>query len=421
MKPVTAILIGAGDRGKDALASYALKHPEEIKFVAVAEPDDKKREQFINAHDIPEEMAFTTWEDLLAKPKLADAALICTLDNIHYEPAKLALEKDYHILLEKPLSNNVKECVLLGELAKKYSHKVFSVCHVLRFTKFFSKLKELLDSKVIGDIVTINHNEYVGRIHQSHSFVRGNWGNSKRESPMILQKCCHDMDILLWLVGNNCKKISSFGSLDYFKEKSAPEGSPDCCIEGCPAGDTCPYNAVKIYLGDNVEWPTSVISADTSYEARKKALEEGPYGRCVFKCDNDVVDHQVVNMIFDNNVTAHLTMTAFCKDGGRHIKIMGTHGEITGDFDYDKIEIRHFPSEEIETINIEKDAGGHGGGDLGIMEDFVKLVEADGKLKGKTEASISVQSHVMAFAAEESRLTDKVITIDEFTQQVLKS
>lgn len=420
MKQVTAILIGAGQRGKDALASYALKHPEEIKFVAVAEPNEKRRKQFIEAHNIPENMAFKTWEDLLAQPKLADAALICSLDDTHYEPTKQALSKDYHILLEKPLSNDAKECVLLGELAKTYSQKVFSVCHVLRYTKFFSKLKELLDEKVIGDIMTINHNEYVGRIHQSHSFVRGNWGNSKRESPMILQKCCHDMDILLWLVDDSCKKISSFGSLDYYKEKNAPKGAPNRCLDGCPIGDTCPYNAEKIYLGENVDWPVSVISPDTSYEARKKALEEGPYGRCVYKCDNDVVDHQVVNMIFNNNVTAHLTMTAFCKDGGRHIKIMGTDGEITGDFDYNKIEIKRFPSEEVEIIDLQNQTGGHGGGDTGIMSDFVKLVSADGKLKGKTEASISVQSHVMAFAAEESRLTDKVINIEEFTKSLLE-
>lgn len=170
-----------------ALSSYALKYPEAIKLVAVAEPDEAKRRGYMKKHQIPEDMAFSTWEDLLTQPKLADAALICTLDNMHYEPTKLALEKDYHILLEKPLSNNVKECVQLGELAKQYSHKVFSVCHVLRYTNFFMKLKELLDSKVIGDIMTINHNEYVGRIHQSHSFVRGNWGNADKESPMILQ------------------------------------------------------------------------------------------------------------------------------------------------------------------------------------------------------------------------------------------
>ncbi|GMQ61354.1 Gfo/Idh/MocA family protein [Vallitalea maricola] len=420
MQPITAILIGAGQRGKDVLAAYALDHPEDLKFVAVAEPNDRKRKQFIEAHNIPEDMAFKTWEDLLEKPKLADAAFICTLDDTHYDPTKLALEKDYHILLEKPLSNNPKECVLLGELAKQYSHKVFSVYHVLRYTNFFSKIKELIDEKVIGDIMTINHNEYVGRIHQSHSFVRGNWGNSKTQSPMILQKCCHDMDILLWLVGNHCKKISSFGSLDYYKEKNAPKGAPERCLDGCPIGDTCPYNAEKIYLGDKTDWPVSAISPDTSYEARKKALEEGPYGRCVYKCDNDVVDHQVVNMVFDNNVTAHLTMTAFCKDGGRHIKIMGTKGEITGDFDYNEIRIKRFPSEEVEVIDVAAQAGGHGGGDTGLMEDYIQLIKSSGKLKGKTEASISVQSHVMAFAAEESRLTDKVIHIHEFTQQLLE-
>ncbi len=417
MKQVTAIVIGAGDRG-NIYAKYALTHSKDIKIVAVAEPDQEKRTQMMEAHNISKENVFESWEELLAQPKLADAAIIATLDKDHYEPTKLALEKDYHILLEKPLSNNAKECVLLGELAKEYPHKVFSVCHVLRYTKFFSKLKELVDRRVIGDIMTINHNEYVGRIHQSHSFVRGNWGNSKRESPMILQKCCHDLDILLWLVGANCVKVSSFGSLDYFTGKYAPEGAPKRCLDGCPAGNECAYNAEKIYLSDNVGWPVSVISPDTSYEARKKALEEGPYGMCVYQTDNDVVDHQIVNMSFDNNVTASLTMTAFCKDSGRHIKIMGTHGEITGDFDYNEIRIKHFPSNDEELIKLTNDLAGHGGGDTGLMKDFVELVRNDGKLKGKTEASISVQSHIMAFAAEESRVTDRVLKIEDFVEEV---
>lgn len=418
MKPITAVLIGAGDRGR-VYTKYGVEHPEHMTVVAVAEPNEEKRKQLQETHNIPDSHVYNSWEELLAQPKLADAAIICTLDNMHYEPTKLALEKDYHILLEKPMSNSAKESALLGQLAENYPNKVFSICHVLRYTKFFMTLKDLLDQEVIGKVMTINHNEYVGRVHQSHSFVRGNWGNSKKESPMILQKCCHDMDILLWLVGADCKKISSFGSLDYFTEENAPEGAPKRCLDGCPAEKECPYSATKVYLGEEPGWAKAVCP-DLTLEGRKKFIETSQYGRCVYHCDNDVVDHQVVNMYFANNVTAHLTMTAFCKDGGRHIKIMGTEGEITGDMDYNKITVKSFPSEEEKVYDTTPEIGGHGGGDTGIMRDFVELVRLDGKEKGKTHASISVQSHMMSFAAEEARLTDQVIHIKDFQQRILE-
>lgn len=416
MKQITAILIGAGQRGKDVFAEYARRHPMDIKIVGVAEPDEGKRQEMMDKHGIPADRCFESWEGILKEAKFADVALITTLDKDHYEPTKLALDKDYHILLEKPLSKNLEECIGLGVLAKEYSHKIFSVAHVLRYTNFFSKIKELLDRNIIGDIMTVTHTEFVGRIHQSHSFCRGNWGNSHRESPMILQKCCHDFDILLWLVDANCVKVSSFGSLDYFTKKYAPEGAPKRCIEGCPEGAECPFNAEKIYLTDDIGWPTSVISSDLSYEGRRKALEEGPYGRCVFQTDNNVVDHQVVNMSFDNNVTVQLTMTAFAKDGGRHIHIMGTKGQIVGYFDYNEIKVKHFPSGDEESYHLNNGVEGHGGGDAGLMKDFVNLVRSGNGKQGKTAASQSVQSHIMAFAAEEARVTDQVIHLDEFIE-----
>lgn len=412
MKKITAALIGAGSRGTQAYAPYALNHPDEIQFIAVAEPDFERREKFKISHGISEKMCFEDWEQMLDMPRLADAVLICTQDRMHFKPVIKALEKSYHVLLEKPMSNDMKECILMGKYAKKYD-RVFSVCHVLRYTAFFSKLKELLDGGSIGRLVSIQHNENVAYWHQAHSFVRGNWRNAEESSPMILAKCCHDMDILLWLAGAECRRISSFGKLTYFKSGNAPEGAPPRCLDGCPAEKECPYYAPKVYLTENTDWPTSVISNDISMEARTRALIEGPYGRCVFHCDNDVVDHQVVNIEFANEVTAAFTMCAFTNDCCRTIKLMGTEGEIRASDRNNEIEVYSFIKGACETIRLDKSQYGHGGGDYGIMHDFVRLVAEDCAKKGRTAADISVQSHLMAFAAEKSRLEGRVVDIGE--------
>jgi predicted dehydrogenase len=417
MSKVTAILLGAGGRGMGAYASYALKHPNELEFIAVAEPNKERREKFKKLHNLPDNMCFESWEELLAGPKLADAALICTQDRMHFKPTVMAIEKGYHILLEKPISPNPKECLIIGEKAKEHN-KVLSVCHVLRYTSFFATLKKLLDDGRIGRLISIQHNENVGYWHQAHSFVRGNWRNSTESSPMILQKSCHDTDILLWLVGAECVRVSSFGSLTHFKSECAPEGAPMRCLDGCPEEDECPYYAPKIYLTDNTGWPTSVISEDTSIEARTKALKDGPYGRCVYHCDNDVVDHQVVNMEFSNEVTVAFTMCAFSNIINRTIKLMGTRGEIRGDMHRNEIEITDFNTGTVETIKLQDSEYGHGGGDYGIMRDFLKLVQQDGKVQGRTSASVSVQSHMIAFAAEKARVEKKIINIKEFMEEV---
>lgn len=419
MKKVTTAVLGAGLRGRDAYASYALKYKNEMQVVAVAEPDQERRELFAGLHNIDEDNVFVTWEDLLAKDKLADCILICTQDTMHYEPALKAIEKGYHILLEKPMSPSLEECKALGQAAAS-TGKAFAVAHVLRYTDFFNTIKGIIDDGRIGRLMTVQHNEYVGYIHQSHSFVRGNWGNSKKSSPMILAKSCHDMDILLYLIGGNCTKISSFGSLSHFKKEWAPEGAPVRCIDGCPASESCLYDVHKVYLGESTEWPTSAIGEDMSFEGRVKALENGPYGRCVYHCDNDVVDHQVVNMAFDNDVTASFTMTAFSKQN-RTIQLMGTKGFIRGNMDKNVIEIHDMIGNRVETIDLCGDVDGqkgHGGGDYGLMKDFIRIVASDNTAESRSSADLSVQSHLMAFAAEQSRVEGRVVDMNEFVKSV---
>lgn len=417
MKTIRTVLIGAGARGMNAYAPYALNHPHEVKFVAVAEPDSERRQKFAQLHNISDTQCFESWEQLIEKPMLADAAIICSQDRMHFKPTIAAIEKGYHILLEKPMSNDPVECIIMGDYAKKFN-RVFLICHVLRYTSFFSTIKKLLVEERIGRLISIQHNENVAHWHQAHSFVRGNWRNSAQSSPMILAKCCHDMDILLWLAGADCTGISSFGYLTHFKKENAPFGTPLRCLDGCALENECPYYAPNIYLTDNTDWPTSVISNDTSIEARTRALREGPYGRCVYHCDNDVVDHQVVNLEFGNEVTAAFTMCAFTQEGSRTIKLMGTKGEIRGNMEKNEIEISDFVSGSREVVKLRESQYGHGGGDYGIMHDFVRLVQGNDASNGLTSADKSVQSHIMAFAAEKSRIEKKIIRFEDYMAEL---
>ncbi|GAA0122276.1 Gfo/Idh/MocA family protein [uncultured Clostridium sp.] len=411
MSKIKVGLIGAGQRGKDVYGNYALINPEHIEFVAVAEPNEIKRKEFSEKHNIKAEYQFESWEQLLEKEKFCDAVVIATPDRVHFEPAKLALKRGYHILLEKPMSSIPEEVMNLGALAKE-NNKVFMICHVLRYTPFFSTIKQIIDSGEIGDIMSIQHNENIGYFHFGHSFVRGNWRNSNLSSSLMLQKSCHDMDILLWLVGSPCRKIASFGELSYFKKERKPEGAGDRCTK-CSIEAECPYSAIKLYYNNVGRWPTTAIVEIQTIDEVKKAVDEGPYGRCVYNCDNNVVDHQSTILEFENNVTATFNLSAFTNKVNRTIKIMGTKGEIRAIDSKNEIEVQLFDTNERKVINPKQITGGHGGGDTGIMEDFISLILSN-EGKALTSASVSVQSHMMAFAAEESRLKGKVVDIKEY-------
>jgi predicted dehydrogenase len=408
---IKAALIGAGGRGKNVYANYALNYPNDIKFIAVAEPNEHKRNEFARLHNVSEEMLFNSWEQLLEKPKFCDAVFICTQDRMHYEPAIKAIEKGYKLLLEKPMSNNLEECIKIVEASKNLDTSI-TVAHVLRYTPFFKKLKKIIHSGVIGEVVNINLNENVGYYHYAHSYVRGNWSNSETSSPMILAKSCHDMDILVWLVGKKPLKISSFGSLKYFNEKHASEGSGERCLN-CAVEHECPYSALKTYLTDSNDWPVNVITTDLSMEGRIKALKEGPYGKCVFRSKNNVVDHQVVNIQFEDEVTAGFTMSGFTNEITRKITIMGTLGEVAGDLDKNDIIVKLFSVGEEQHIKLNNIVGGHSGGDAGLMKYYTRHLK-DKVVEGLTSAEVSLLSHIMAFAAEQSRLTGETIDLYEF-------
>ena len=414
MKPVKALLLGAGNRGMFCYGNFALKNPGLLQITALAEPDEVKRERMREEHDIAPENLFESWEDAFANLPPVDAVIIAVQDKMHLEPMLRAMKENLHIICEKPIVGSPEDCHAIEKASLEYS-KVCMIPHVLKYTPFFSRLKELLDSGRIGRLIGINLIEHVGHIHLSHSFVRGNWRNLAESSPMILAKSCHDMDMLAWLAGSKCESLSSYGALNYFKAENAPQGAPAYCLDGCPHIEKCPYHVSKIYLAENTGWPVNAITTDLSYKGRLKALEEGPYGRCVFRCDNDVVDHQTVNFRFANGVYASFTMSGFTMKIHRNLTLFGTDGEITGDMEDSKIVIDDFISKNTETIDVaEVIGGGHSGGDAGFLRDFTACVLGSGGA-GRTMLKDSFESHYMAFAAEKSRLEGgRMIKVEDF-------
>lgn len=416
------VVIGCGSRGKVYTDIMKKDFYDDFEVVACAEPIDDRRNYMQREHSIPDEMCFKSWEPILEREKFADIAIIATMDRDHYAPAMAAIEKGYDLLLEKPVAATPEQCREIQRAAEKKGVFVL-VCHVLRFTKFYIALKDIIDSGEIGRVMSIQAIEGVGDIHQSHSFVRGNWGNSDRSSCMILQKTCHDMDILAWLIGEKCTEVHSFGSLSYFTRENAPEGSPERCIDGCPHAETCPYNAEKVYVDMKYGckgWLDYVATekVEPTRDDCIEAIKNTQYGKCVFKCDNNVVDHQTVNLRFGKDVYVDFSMSAFTV-GGRTLRIMGTKGEIYAKMSGNDIDVFNFEKREPYKYDVdakvtsEMITGGHGGGDSGIIYALRELLKGN-RSKSVCEIGESCDNHMISFAAEESRVTGKVINMAEF-------
>ncbi|MCX4273779.1 MAG: Gfo/Idh/MocA family oxidoreductase [Acetatifactor sp.] len=410
MGVTTVVIAGAGGRGRLTYAPYSKKFPEQMKLVAAADRIPARLEEMRREYGLAEEHCFSTVEEMFAQPRLADMAFICTQDAEHVRHACLALEKGYDLLLEKPVSADGGECRRLLQKAEELGRNV-TVCHVLRYAPFYQKLKELLEEGTLGRVISIQASENVGYWHQAHSFVRGNWRRSGDTSPMILAKCCHDMDLLVWLTGSRCRRLSSVGSLSWFREENAPEGAPNHCMEGCPVKAECPFDAEKIYVTDPVTgydtngagWLQKAVMEQPTREGLLDTLHTSPYGRCVFRCDNDVVDHQSVTMEMENGVTVSFHMCGLNRDNHRTIHVMGTRGDITGNLEEETLVLHRFGG-EVETfhMDVKETISGHGGGDYRMLHDmFLARSQGSGTL---TSLRQSLESHYMALAAEQSRL-----------------
>ena len=463
-QPLTALLLGAGDRGANAYGRFALENPQELRFVAVAETQPERRKQFAANHHIPEERCFPSWKQALAAGKIADVVINATQDATHYPSGMAALEAGYDMLLEKPIAPNLADAVALTLTAERLGRKLM-IGHVLRYTEFFEALGEVIQSGALGQLVTLSWRENVGAYHMAHSYVRGNWRSTRDSAPMLLAKCCHDLDLLTWYLREPITSLASTGSLLHFRPENAPAGAPARCTDGCLAALECPFYAPAIYrdmlpikytllhsehpsirwLGKAVlrapgsiptldkllpgqplsralhAWPRSVITNDPkSDEAVMQALLEGPYGRCVYHCDNDVVDHQVVLMSTQSGVSVSLTMHGHSYEEGRTIRMDGSKATLLGKFSHAVCYLELWDQRgfllwrKSFATELDRKQSGHGGGDAGLARAFIRMLR--GEPDALTSGRSALESHILAFAAEEARLTKQTVSLETFKQ-----
>ncbi len=407
-KAVTAITLGAGNRG-NTYGNYASKFPEQLNIVGVAEPISIRNKKYCEQHGISSENSVVTWEHIFDRPKFADAVIITTPDHLHYGPCMAALKKGYDILLEKPISPSERECKDILELANK-TGRIVAVCHVLRYAPYFIALRQLVHDGSIGELISVQHFEPIEHVHMAHSFVRGNWHNSKECNPIILAKSCHDLDILRWIVDKPCKKVSAFGGLEWFHSGNKPEGAKYRCMDGCAIESACPYSALKIYYRDRQR--TYVFDLPDNKEEHGEAilqyLKETNYGRCVYDMENDQPDHYVMNMEFKGGITAAFNMEAFTSYHGRRTRIMGSHGDIVGDMS--SFVFTNFLTGEKTEWSMSTD--GHGGGDWKLVADWIQAVSAQDASLLTSSIEASIDSHMMGFAAEKSREAGIIVNLE---------
>lgn len=419
--PVTVALVGAGHRGV-GYASYALQHPNRMKLVAVADPNPVRRAEVARAHGIPADRQFASHRDLLTTPRVAEAVINGTMDQDHFATALPLVEAGYHLLLEKPIAPTAAQ--VRGLMAAAGARQLtVMICHVLRYAPFYTAVKDALARGVLGNILAIRTSEHVSYHHMAVGYIRGKWNRKDRSTPMLLAKCCHDLDIVAWLLsGVAPRRVASFGGLKEFRPENAPAGSALRCLDGCTIEAICPYSARKNYV-DSRWWefyawedlPGAQALDDAARLAHLKS--SGPMGRCVWHCDNDVVDHQSVLIHFVNGVTATHDMFCGTARPTRLIHIVGSKGELEGDLEAGRIVIRT-PAPEGPDLGFKEEAldlavkgDSHGGGDSGLVEDFVSALRGGTTSPSRTRIEDSLAGHLIAFAADEAMTSGRTVEI----------
>ena len=425
-KQVAVAIVGAGHRAL-IYADYARQRPDRMKVVAVADPNPARRREVAELFNIPPQHQYLSHKELAEQPQLADAIINGTMDQHHVETCTPLLEKGYDILLEKPISNKIEDIYSLLDAVKECK-RTLMICHVLRYSPFYQTIKRLICDDAIGRILSLHTAEHVSDHHMATAFVRGRWNKKSDSSPMILAKCCHDMDIIAWMMdGHSATRVASFGGRHYFTPENAPAGAADRCLNGCQVESSCRYSAQRIYI-DAKLWPfyawgdAGLINSSTQQKI-ESLKTNNPYGRCVWRCDNDVVDHQSVIIEYANGVAASHDMFCATTRPARRIHIIGTEGELEGDFEDGIITLRipelrtdpqraeHQYRTQIFDTKITGDSGtsGHGGGDHGLIEDFVSVVSGHPGSVAVTNLENSIESHTICFAAEQSRVQGCVV------------
>lgn len=403
MSVLRAIILGAGYRGR-AYAEYAKDHHDQLEIVGVADP--------VQAQSIPAKRYWNDWRECLESHPEADVVMVTMPDNLHYEPSLMALKAGYHLLLEKPIAPTEEQCREVIECALEQKRLVV-VGHILRYTAYFAHIKALIDSGELGEVVSISHQESAGFWKVAHSYVRGNWANSKKSSPIILAKCSHDFDLFVWWIGKKCKKVTSFGSIKLFRREMMPKGAALRCIDCPPAVERrCIWSARNMYVEhDELKY----LFADRSDEAMLKLIEETEYGKCVYQADNDVPDHQTVTMEFEGGATVSHVMTGFTAQNIRTTRIALTRGEIVGDGE--NLDICRFDGNAVATgvpVNYRiPNRSRHGGGDFNLVSEMVRMLRRADPDEIRETTEQALQSHLICFAAERSRLAGgRIVEID---------
>jgi len=416
-KIINLALIGAGNRGSGVFGGYALANPHRARFVAVVEPDQEKCRAFATAHGIGADRCFSSADAFFEKPpKDIQGVVIATLEDHRFDLLQQSMAHNWAILVEKPLCTNVEDLIRIYDATKDYQN-ILIVCHQMRLTPIYRTIKDLIDSGDYGEIVCIQHSENLSWHHMAHSFVRGLWNND-RLTPMLLAKACHDLDLLAHLSGRRAEKVASLGSLNYFRAEKCPPGAPDYCLDGCPHAETCPYHVDKLYFNEDTD-PAMIrqMGVVTTKNQLRDLLTRNAFGRCVFKCDNNVVDNQVVQLQLEGGVNVSFTMCGHNGSERRMTKISLTNGEIEFTGLTNEIRTTRFEPHLDETIRVHSH-GTHGGGDLAIMDNFVDAIGRGDTSRLLTRIQDSLEGHLLVFAAETARRENRVIDVRAYEEEV---
>ena len=404
--PIRVVIVGAGARGNRVFADLVQREATGFELVGVVEPHEGRRDAFADRYQIEPEHAFSSLTDFLAVPRFGDIVFICTPDITHYAHARAVSEAGYDILLEKPIATTLADCLALIDVQHTHQNRIY-VAHVLRYSPFFRTVKRIIESGEVGRIREIELHENIGHWHFAHSYVRGNWSREATSGPVLLTKSSHDLDILHWLVGERVDSVVSYGGLRYFRAENAPLEAADRCVE-CPLEDSCLYSASRFYLGGGRGWPYDVIAdGHDDLAARRDAIATGPYGRCVWKSDNDVCDQQTVLLRFASGVQGTLGLHALSAENTRTLRILFDRAELTGNVLRGELTISHFTGAperfRIEEVELPPMNDSHGGGDLRLLHTLHEHLTQGDHASLMTSLEASLPSHAIAFLAEESR------------------
>jgi len=411
-EPIKAIIVGAGRRGIDIFGEFSKRNPNLLSYVAVVEPNKKRRDYFGDSHNINPNRRFNSLNELFKKKQEVKVAINATNDKSHYETTELLLQNGFHVLLEKPIATTYEECEKLEKVALQ-NKRILMICHVLRYSPFFKKLKNLINSNEIGKLKKIDLIENIGHSHFVHSYVRGNWNNSKTSGPISLTKTSHDFDIIAWLLDfEECTDLFSYSTKISFSKENAPGKVPTHCLKGCDFQENCRYYAPNYYLNPKVKNQRKrAVSINMSQNEIKESLKEGQYGRCVYRCDNDVPETQITTMQFSNNAVANLIMSSDQEESTRRIKIKGEKRTIEGTLVEGELIIKK-NNETTKKIKISMENNSHGGGDFPLIYDFLIAIKKSINFE-RTSVTNSLFSHKLAFEAEKSR-QDYILKIKKF-------